>query len=235
MSGQFKSGSRNYHGSVLSVSSTGTSDIVKQLHKLEEGGEKAIKRTVSDFASRAPAKVSKGIRQFYGVDTAAIKEASQSPKRGRTTIQIAGNLVDGITLEYKGRTLTPTHFSMSPKSVNPKGLTDKSHVIPGQAISFKGTPGSAATVRIPKPYTVKATIIKGQRVAMKPETFMAAGNGGAVLPYQRAAGSARGPIEAVRTLSVPQMIDGKAHDTIQQTIEELLEDRFYHNLEQAIK
>lgn len=214
------------------MSYSGASDIVKKLQKLEHGGEVAIKRTVSDFTSRAPGWVSKGIREHYGVDTAAIKDAATKPKRGRTSIRVAGITVDGATLEYKGRTLTPTHFKMSPRA-QPTARQKKQLRIPGQAIATtKDSP--VAMVAPPKPYTVKATIIKGQRVSLGGGTFLTAGNGGATLPFQKA-GEGRTPIEAVRTLSVPQMIDGLAHDTIEQTISEKLGERFQHHVAQAMK
>ncbi len=69
---------------------------------------------------------------------------------------------------------------------------------------------------------------------MKPGTFIAAGNGGASLPFQRT-GEGRTPIEAVRTLSVPQMIDGRARETIEQTINTKLGERFNHHIERAMR
>lgn len=203
---------------------------MKRLQKLENGGEKAIKSTVSEFASRAPAWVSKGIREHYGVDAAAIKEAAQRPKRGKTTIKVAGVTVDGATLEYKGRLLTPLHFKMSPKQ-RPTAQQNKQIRIPGQAIAGAG---DVAMIRPPKPYKVKATIIKGQRSSLPPGTFIASGNGGPALPFQRT-GAGRGPIEAVRTLSVPQMIDGRAREAIDQTISENLVKRLQHHVSRAMK
>jgi hypothetical protein len=86
----------------------------------------------------------------------------------------------------------------------------------------------------PKKYTVKATIIKGARASMAPGTFIASGNGGSTLPFQRTS-DGRTPIEAVRTLSVPQMISGRAKETIEETISTKLEERFNHHIEQAMK
>ena len=99
MSDIFKAGKRKYHRGSLSVSFTMSSDAMKRFQKLNTGGEKALKRLVSDFSSRAPGWVSKGIREHYGVDTAAIKSAAQKPKRGKTSIHVAGISVDGATLE----------------------------------------------------------------------------------------------------------------------------------------
>lgn len=231
MSDLFYTGKAKKTGSgSMYVSCKGAPDIVKKLQKLENGGRVAIERTVSDFTTRAPAWVSKGIREHYGVDTAAIKDAATKPKRGKTSIKVAGITVDGATLEYKGRTLTPIHFKMSPKK-RPEGQQNKLVRIPGQAIAGAG---DVAMIKPPKKYTVKATIIKGKRASLPPGTFIASGNGGATLPFQRK-GEARGPIEAVRTLSVPQMIDGRARETIEETISEKLGQRFEHHIQQAMK
>lgn len=230
MSSLFYTGQSKRTSGAFSVTMKNGAELVKKLQKLESGGETAIKRTVSDFTSRAPGWVSKGIRQHYGVDTAAIKEAGPRTKNGATSIKVAGISVDGATLEYKGRTLTPTHFSMSPKA-KPTAQQAKPRRVPGQAIS---TNSPVAMVRPPRKYTVKATIIKGARASMKAGTFIGSGNGGSTLPFQRT-GEGRTPIEAVRTLSVPQMISGRAKETIEETLSTNLEKRFEHHINQAMK
>lgn len=220
----FTTGRKKNTRGAFSVSCAGGAELVKRLRKLENGGEKAIKSTVSEFTSRAPAWVSKGIREHYGVDAAAIKDAAQRPKRGKTTIKVAGVTVDGATLEYSGRLLTPLHFKMSPKE-RPKGK---------------------------KAYKIRATIIKGQRTALPSDTFLGRPkqeekeNGkaskkaskkeseGLTLPYQRK-GPDRYPLEVIRTLSVPQMIDGRAHDTVYDLISENLGKRFQHHVSRAMK
>ena len=229
MSDLFTTGkSRTKKGS-FSVATSGGADIVKRLRKLEGGGKVAIQRTVSDFATRAPAWVSKGIREHYGVDASAVKEAAMKPKRGQTSIKVAGITVDGATLEYKGRTLTPVHFKMSPKST-PDARQKKAVRIPGQGIA-DGSP--VAMMQPPKVYKVKATIIKGKRTSLPLGTFVTTAHN-ATIPFQRKS-EARYPIEAVRTLSVPQMIDGRARETIEQKISEELGKRFEHHIQQITK
>lgn len=215
---------------LFSVNMKGGSELTRKLKRLEQGGENAIKRTVSDFSSRAPAWVSKGIREHYGVDTEAIKNAGPKKKRGTTSVKVAGKKIDGGALEYFGPPLTLKHFNMSPKSV-PTARASKQIKIPGQAIAGAG---DVAMIRPPKKYKVKATIIRGERAKLPPSTFIASGNGGATLPFQRT-GEGRMPIDAVRTLSVPQMIDGRARETIQETISEKLGERFQHHINQAMK
>lgn len=223
---------RNTKGS-YNVSLGNFSAVVKRVRKLENGAEIAVQRTVSDFASRAPAWVSQGIREHYGVDKGAIVEAAKKKRRGTTSIKVAGISIDGVELIYQGRTLTPTHFKMSPKKP-PTARQKAPNRIPGQAIATKRPGSPVAMVSPPKPYTVKATIIKGQRSTLPVGTFVAEGKGSSVLPFQRTS-DGRMPIEAVRTLSVPQMIEGRARDTIEQTINEKLEARLEHNIKQAMK
>lgn len=221
---------RQTQSGAFSVSMNGASELVNRLKKLEDGGETAIKRTVSDFNSRAPAWVSKGVRQHYGADTAAIKDAGPKRKKGAPSVKVGGITVDGAALVYEGRTLTPIHFHMGPKS-QPTARQNKYRRVPGQAIAGAG---DVAMIKPPKKYKVKATIIKGHRVSLPPGTFIAEATGGTPLPFQRT-GKGREPIEVVRTLSVPQMIDGRARKTIEETIGEQLGKRFEHHIKQAMK
>ena len=220
--------SRRTSGS-FTVTCSGAKDIVKRLNKLENGGQTAIKKTVNGFMSRAPAWVSKGIRQHYGVDTAAIKRAGPRKKRGATHINVAGVSVDGATLEYKGRTLTLTHFKMSPKK-QPKRKDRRRILIPGQALR---NPTEVANIRPPYPYQITAQIILGKKSNLPPGSFIGDGKTPAI-PFQRT-GSGRMPLEAIHTLSVPQMIDGKARQTIETTISENLGKRFNHYIDQVMK
>ena len=226
----------------ISITMKNGKKLAKKLEKLKDGGEKAIKYTVSDFASRAPGWVSKGIRQHYGVDKDTIEEAQGRTKRGSgaTQIKVKGISVDGAALEYKGRTLTPIHFSMSPKNPHPKGFAKRPLRIPGQKIA-NGSP--VAMVRPPKPYEVEATIIKGQKATMMPGTYLAPSSkksaDAPTLPFQRT-GAGRTPVHAVRTLSVPQMIGSeekksRASDTISEIINENLEKRFENHIKRAMK
>lgn len=231
MSELFYTGKSTRKSGAFSVTMKDGAKLTKQLNKLKTGGETALKRTVNDFSSRAPAWVSKGIRQHYGVDTAAINEAGPKRKKGASHVKVSGISVDGATLEYKGRTLTPIHFKMSPKA-RPTAQQNQAIKIPGQAIAGGQFP--VATIKAPKKYTVKATILKGSRVNLSPRTFLASTNNSASLPFQRT-GEGRTPIEAVRTLSVPQMISGRAKETIENTIADNLQKRFEHNVQQAIK
>ena len=102
-------------------------------------------------------------------------------------------------------------------------------------------PSAVAMIAPPKPYKIKATIIKGRRSTLPtgPNSggagaFLAEGKGGKSLPFQRTEGG-RTPVEVIRTLSVPQMIEGRARETIQEKIEEGLEKRLENHIKQATR
>lgn len=206
MGGLFYTGQSRRTSGSFTVTCSGAEDIVKRLNKLENGGQTAIKKTVNDFMSRAPAWVSKGIREHYGVDTAAINEAKQQPRRGQSSIQVAGVQVDSASLIYKGRVLTPTHFKMKP------------------------------TQRKPKPYRVSQEVFKGQRKNLPAGVFLASsgGEGSTQIPFQRESES-RYPIKSIKTLSVPQMIENeKVQPLIQQNIDEGLSKRLENHVKQML-
>lgn len=205
--------------------------VLMQISGQQKVLAKALEATTKDFKSRAPSKISKRIREVYGVKAADIK-ATQKGARTNGTINIAGINVDNVELAYSGRLLTPTHFNMTPKT----------------------RPAS-------KKYTVKATIKKGHKTVLSSRTFLASpgkkkrhktvlssraflalfgkkkehktGKAGSIqIPFQRV-GTSRYPIKAIKTLSVPQMItnetDGVA-ENISKDINELLNSRLEHNI-----
>lgn len=229
MSELFYSGSSRHTSGAFTVTMKDGAKLAKRIAKLENGGKIVIKRTISDFSSRAPAQVVKGIQQHYGVNTTAIRQAGPKKIRGATHINVAGVSVDGATLEYKGRTLTPTHFNMSPQK-RPKRRAREKLLIPRQALR---NPTAVAAVRPPYPYQITAQIIKGQNAALPSGSFIGAGKAPAI-PFQRT-GSGRMPLEAIHTLSVPQMIDGRAKETIEAMISKELEKRLENHIKQAMK
>lgn len=203
--------------------------LQKTLQGYENKSETAIKRTVSDFKSRAPGWTSKAIRQHYGVDTAAIKSAGPRIKTGIGQTHAAGKVVENAALEYNGKVLTLTHFKQSPKTPAPKGFESKRHLIPGQ---YTSNGGPVVWARKPKKYTIKATIKKSS-TSFGSDSFITKSNG-ATLPFQRTADT-RFPVKAIKTVSVPQMIDNDAEKTIYELIEENLGKRLENNVNQAMK
>ena len=197
---------------------------------------KLIKKKIDDM-QKAPRKVLTSVtaeakKRVPGwVATEVAKE--YGIKKGEITGQDVGkvtpqgNSFKEVRVVYTGRMLTHTHFNMSPKAPNPGGA-----------------------------YTLKATIVKGQRATLgkvkkltkkqraalaknftgsgsrssdhSPIMLMRAANGGHYLPFQRVSQD-RGDIVVRKAISLPQMVDSKrTHDGIQKAISENMGKRLEH-------
>ena len=182
--------------------------LLGDLKGLNKDVDKAISRTVADCKTRAPAQVTKAVTAVYGIKSSEVTAAGKAAKGGAKTvgaIKVKGVSVDSVQLIYKGRLLTPTHFSMTPKKRPEAG----------------------------KKYTVKAAIFKGQKKVLGSSVFLASSGaaGTTEIPFKRIT-KKRLPIEAVRTVSIPQMITNeKVAEDIQARIDELLTKRLQHNTE----
>lgn len=175
----------------LNVTLQNEAELLSQLNSLPDGGEKALKGTINQLRRRTPAWVAQEVTSVYGIKKAEIKETAS--KEGAGSVALAGKTVDSLYLVYRGRVLTPTHFNMTPKQ-RPAGA---------------------------RRYTVKASIFKGQKRALGSKVFLAASGseGTTHIPFQRE-GTSRLPIQAVKTLSIPQMIDNeKVNNAIYERIE----------------
>lgn len=140
-------------------------------------------------------------------------------------VKIEGGNLKEVRVVYTGRVLTPTHFNMSPKAPNPGGS-----------------------------YTLKATIIKGQRTtlgkvkkltkkqrAALSKNFTRTGTrtsdhspimlmptGSTYIPFQRKSVD-RTDVQAIKTLSLPQMVSSeRTEQGIQKAISDNLEKRMEH-------
>ena len=216
---------------MISVTLKEEKRVKKEISKMERHGEQAVKRTVSDFTSRGPGWISKGIRTHYGVDTAAIKKAGPAKRKNVKQSGSEGRVIDAIGLVYRGGMLTPTHFAMSPKKIPSKRARKKIR-IPGELIT--GSP-DVAMISPPARYKVTAKIIKGRRMILSRDAFIATGKGGRQLAFRRK-GPRRMPIETIKTISVPQMISGeRASGTINEMVNENVKKRFEYQVGRAFK
>lgn len=200
----------------LDISLKQYANLAKELEKLNKDGETVVKRTTNDFKSRAPAWVAAAVSATYGIKKAEISKA-KSDAKPVGTVKVAGITVDNIQLTFSGRVLTPTHFNMKPKT-RPTPTKDE----------------NGRTIRKAKKYTVTAEIFRGQRKALGPNVFLGTNKGAGQIPFQRT-GQGRTPIDAIKTLSIPQMITNeKVAAQIQQSIDEGLSKRLENHLKQAM-
>lgn len=205
------------------------------LKGLNADAENAIRKTVSDFKSRAPGWINTAVSEEYTIKKTEVKQSMKGAKK-RGTINVSGIQVDNIGLEYEGRRLTPIHFRMKPKKPSTKRDKDK-RLIPGENIV--GYLGGVAAVNPIKAYQIKVEIHKGKWETLQGKygttPFLASNGGGAYLPFQRK-GEERQPVVSIRSTSVPQMITNeKVSKDIQHKIEEGITKRLEHHVEQALK
>lgn len=198
-------------------------NILKQrLEEMKKAPKTVLKHLSSDAKKRVPGWVATEVSKVYGVKKGEITGG----KLG--TVRVKGNSIDEVKIHYEGRVLTPTHFGMSPK------------------VPKKG--GS---------YTLKATIIKGQRSTLGKvkkltkkqraalgknfrregtqnsdhSPIMLMRTGGTYIPFQRKSFN-RKDVEAIKTLSMPQMVSSdRTHDGIQKAINDGLGKRLDHYMD----
>lgn len=192
----------------MNIMIKGYDEIIKEINDMELKGKKVIQRTTSDFRSRGPGWISQEVTKEYNIKKKDVNETKTGVKN-KGTIKVKGVKIDEIAIEYKGRVLTPTHFSMLPKERKERG-----------------------------PYVVSAKIKKsGNRKPLSSKAFLAAAGGAGTtqIPFQRS-GTERLPIEAIKTVSVPQMIDNeRVSKNIYTRMNEELGKRLEHHMKQIMK
>lgn len=196
----------------LDISIPGLGDLLSKAKKTQGDIEKAVKATMKDCKARAPAQVTKAVTAVYAIKSSEVTAAGKAAKGSAKTvgeIKIKGVSLENIQLTYRGRLLTPTHFSMTPRT-RPQGG---------------------------KRYTVKAAVYKGKKKALGSSVFLAPSGalGTTEIPFKRTT-DARLPIDAIRTVSIPQMIGNQtvAAD-IKVRLNNLLMTRLQHNIDRYCK
>lgn len=188
--------------------------IAQRLRKQSEQAEKAIKATANDMRNRVPGWVATEVTGTYNIKKSEVMPAKKG-KNGKVkktvgNIAARGVTVNSVQIVYQGRVLTPVHFGMKPKKL---------------------TPGAKGRKRKP----ITAEIKKGQRKALHSDAFLGSNKGGGYIPFKRS-GAKRYPIESIKTLSLPQMVENEAvYEKIQKVINTELSKRLEHNVKRFIK
>lgn len=214
------------------------SALNKYIESYENNAEKAIKATLNDFKRRAPSWIAAEVVKEYTIKKNEIVQ-SKSTKRTAGISNVQGNTIDTAVIIYKGRPLTPLHFSVTPKVS--KGLTDKKALINANGLDIAGgRKPEAAYSRMPKKYKIKMAVKKGKQEQLvgKYDTppFMAPVKKGSTtqIPFQRKADSKE--IVAFRSVSLPQMVQNETvAEGIQKEINDKLRKRFEHHVERFMR
>lgn len=200
----------------IKIITQGIKEIAAELEKNAANAEKVLIATGNDMKSRVPGWVATEVTGAYNIKKTEVMP-SKKGKDGKWSktagnVRAIGTTVSSVTITYSGRVLTPTHFGMKPKALTP------------------GTKGKKAKRRL-----VSAEIKKGQRKVLGSAVFLGSNRGGGYIPFKRL-GAKRYPVESVKTLSLPQMIDNpNVYEQIESKINVELAKRLEHNIGRFMK
>lgn len=201
--------------------------LKKQLDKMREAPSKVMRSVTAEAKKRVPGWVATEVTKAYGVKKSEIT----GQKIG--SVKTKGKDIRTMKVIYTGRLLTPTHFSMSPKV--PKeggGYTLKATILKGQRATLGKV--KKLTKKQRKALAKNFTRSGDKKSDHSPVMLMRA-NGGHYLPFQRKSTNRR-DIEAVKTISLPQMVSSKrTSEGIQQAINEGLGKRVDHYMNRYMK
>ena len=148
-------------------------------------------------------------------------------------VKVQGSDVRNMKVIYSGRPLTHTHFSMSPKV--PKeggGYTLKATVIKGQR---KALGNVKKLTKAQRAALAKNFTGSGTKSSDHSPIMLMRANGGQYLPFQRKSTN-RKDIEVVKTISLPQMVSSeRTAGNIQQAINEGLSKRLDHHMKRYME
>lgn len=197
------------------------------MKKIPELTEQASRDLNSDIIKRVPPKVKKAVKARYGVDNEGYDSVKPKPKQ----YKIDGG--DDLIIVYEGEPLTLSHFHLQRRGS--KMRRKKATRAPGEAINGK----EWAMIHQPRPYTVYAQVIKGQKVPVPGHNVfiyerLVKGTGDESDKAKGLAmdrlGKERNPIKVIKTVSVPQMIANRAALGVQLGVEDVINSRRSHQL-----
>lgn len=214
----------------------GINETCKELQRMQTASQKVISATIKDFKRRGPSWVVQEVVKEYNIKKAEITQAKKGGGgRKAGSIGASGETLESAAILYAGRVLTPVHFRMTPK-VPKQAYTLKAEIKKGE----KKTLGKVKKLtkqqrkNIGRNFTRQGT----KNSAKSPVMLMYTGNkqsGGInYIPFQRK-GKERNNLKAIKTVSVPQMIENKkVKEGIKAAINEKLGSRFDHYVEQYL-
>lgn len=197
--------------------------VKKKIDDMQKAPRKVMTSLTAEAKKRVPGWVAAEVTKEYGIKKGEIT----GQKVGKVTPQ--GTSFKDVRIVYTGRLLTPTHFNMSPTAPKPGGgYTLKATIVKGQR----------ATLGKVKKLTKKqrAALAKnftgsGSRSSDHSPIMLMRANGGHYLPFQRRS-TDRKDIEAIKTISLPQMVSSKrTEEGIQRAISENLGKRLEHYMD----
>lgn len=203
-------------------------ELKKQLEKMKKAPETVMKRTMTDVKTRVPKWISAEISKVYGIKKAEIGDGKTS------TVKVVGDNLTSTKIIYKGRVLTPTHFSMSPTIPKEGGgsYTLKASITKGQRSTLGKVKKMTKKQReaLGKNFTRSGTRSSDHSPIMLMHTGNKQEGGTNYIPFQRKSTN-RQDIKSIKTLSVPQMASSeRVAPNITKAINEGLEKRLAQHM-----
>lgn len=193
--------------------------LKKKLEEMKEAPRKVLKATTADAVKRVPPWIAAEVSKSYGVKKGEVNSGALGK------MQVKGDRVDNIKIVYTGRVLTPTHFGMSPKSPGKNAYTLKATIIRGQ----RATLGKVKKLTKKQRQELAKNFRREGKRTSPHSPVMLMPTGTTYIPFQRKSTN-RKDVEAVKTLSLPQMVSGRAAEGISKAINDGLEKRLDHHM-----
>ena len=193
--------------------------LKKKLEEMKEAPRKVLKATTADAVKRVPPWIAAEVSKQYGVKKAEVNSGALGK------MQVKGDRVDNIKIIYTGRVLTPIHFGMSPKAPGKNAYTLKATIIRGQ----RATLGKVKKLTKKQRQELAKNFRREGKRNSPHSPVMLMPTGTTYIPFQRKSTN-RKDVEAVKTLSLPQMVSGRAAEGISKAINDGLEKRLDHHM-----
>lgn len=207
--------------------------VKKEFRKLQKAPEIVEKRIVSDFKSRAPGWIASEVVSVYNIKKNEIRP-SKSGGVSVGSIAVKGKTIKSVSLVYRGRLLTPTHFGMKPKKPYKSG---------NYTLTVEILKGNVKKLGVVKKLTKeqrkklgKNFRKQGSRNSPKsPNMLLHTGNrqegGTNYIPFQRMS-QRRSDLKAIKTVSMPQMV---SNDVVKENIEKTLSTEMGKRIDHHMK
>lgn len=200
----------------------------KQIDGMKKAPRKVVKAITSDAKKRVPGWVAAEVSKVYGVKKGEIT----GQKIG--TVKPRGESIEQVQIVYTGRVLTPTHFGMSPKAPKPDrgAYTLKATVIKGERTTLGKVKKLTKKQRaeLAKNFTRSGSQNSDHSPIMLMHTGNAKSEGTNYIPFQRKS-TDRDNVEAIKTVSLPQMVSSKrTEEGIRTAINNGISKRLDHHM-----
>lgn len=194
--------------------------VKKQLEDMKKAPEKVMKAMTADAKKRVPPWVAAEVSKVYGVKKGEISSGDLG------SVKVTGKTFKDVKVTYTGRTLTPTHFGMTPKTPGQNAYTLKAQIIRGQ----KATLGKVKKLTKKQRAALGKNFTRSGTQNSTSSPIMLMPTGSTYIPFQRISTN-RKDVVAIKTLSLPQMVSSeRTHDNIQTAISVGLQKRLEHHM-----